>query len=84
MDGRNQNGVLTQFTLAHVFPETCPMKLGEHVVQHPDTGSRKVSAAARGAPDPIARVRNIPKRLAAGPHDAAISKRWKTRHPSEQ
>ena len=33
----NQIGVLIELILTHVFPEACPDKLGERVVQHPDT-----------------------------------------------
>ena len=49
MDERNQIGVLTQFILARVFPETSPIEFGEHVVHHPDTHPpRRFSDVALG------------------------------------
>ena len=38
----NQIGVLIELILTHVFPEACPDKLGEHIVQHPDAHPRNL------------------------------------------
>ena len=56
----NQIGVLIELILTHVFPESCPDKLGEHVVQHPDTHPPTRFSTAQGTPGPMARVRNSP------------------------
>ena len=37
----NQIGVLIELILTHVFPEACPDKLGERIVQYPNTGTPK-------------------------------------------
>ena len=42
MGDGNQIGVLIELILTHVFPEACPDKLGERIVQHPDAHPRNL------------------------------------------
>ena len=74
MDERNQIGVLTQFILARVFPETSPIEFGEHVVQHPHTHPPTRFNDGSGNTWPDGSRRQFTARSDhRGPHDAATA-----------